>query len=419
MTTKRRRRFASGFRIAIVTGAITLFACTDLTRSPTAPAANGKHSVSDFVAAGMVYNTIWQPGPTGLVLRGATLVPLQVSSKNGVVTTTLTGTPTRDSSLGTAQGLKVEMTAARGTIPGVPANLSPRASGTLGKIAKSSLMAKTIARRTIDGTAIRIAASPDDDKASGRPPKAMVVWKDNRVAAILEFTFARSGGVWRAVKTRTTFLDSAGHVSLVSDQDATGLSDQSVASSGSSALNRGDSGHPFRALARLALPDMLYAAAIDDSSDAVLCLSELEAVAITALVVVSAGANVVAANAAQLGADAAYAAALASCVDAPTTCYIAIGLAVTAQISAAAWVLSANTGLAAAIAAAGIATTALGTCLINSRKPDTQTGPSGGGGGESGCQGGQEEWCEYTVWYNGYGDVVGVDQDGCWCQWAE
>jgi hypothetical protein len=46
--------------------------------------------------------------------------------------------------------------------------------------------------------------------------------------------------------------------------------------------------------------------------------------------------------------------------------------------------------------------------------PDQQTGL--GGGGEGACVENEEEWCQWTIWYNGDGEVVDVEEDYCWCQ---
>lgn len=381
---------------ALAAGLVLLVAsCSDAPtgRTPVNP-------TSDFVAEGMVYNQIWAPTETGLRLLSTSERQTRISRTAGAVAVR-----------GEEAGFRiVDSTTARmkrfaGTSP-----LS-RAISAPGSIPKLVLRAKRQSSRRIDGKEVAVAVVSDDNRASGRPPRAVILLSDDRIAAITEYTWVRQVGAWRPVHTRTTFLDERGQVATVFDQDASRLTYRNATTVGLLQKARSGAGHLLPTLGRLVQPDVLYAATAEEG----VCITEGLAAAVAAAAVLTAGYYVQAAEAAFAAATAALTLAMAGCMVGVVTCP-ALDLAVLAEASAAANLRAAQVALGTAILAAAAADYALSECWRQWRerqtKPDeTVSGPAGGS--ESDCGDG-EEWCEWTLsWPDG---VLQVRRNYCWCE---
>lgn len=391
--------------VALVT--LMAFACSDVT-NVSSPGAVPRQVSTDLAASGAVYTTVWQPAGSRMSFKRAITVPLRISRRSGVSVTSAAGEATIDSNFVRAEQLQLEITAAqfRNTAGPLTAFAAVGADGQ----SKAQVRGRSVVTKTVDGKAIRLAYAPDDDKASRRPPKALMIWENNKPVAALQFTYAKRGDTWRLIKTRALFLDANGKVVLVSDQDRAALTYGSTLPANGVFGRIGEgSAKALRMIAQAVQPDALYAAAAEEEA----CAAELRNAAAAAVGLLAAAANMTAADLALAAAYASMNAALASCVASPATCIPAVIAAEIAIGSASAWVTSALAGLTLALALVGETAQALWDCLW----PEQQTGPVGGGGGEGGCDGnGGEEWCQWTVWYNGYGDVVAVEEDYCWCQ---
>jgi hypothetical protein len=391
---RRRLHVVSG---SMAAGLVLLIAsCSD---APTG--AIPSERTDDFVAEGMVYNQIWAPATTGLRLVATSERQTIVSRRAGSVQ--IEG---REIGFRIADSATARMKRFAGTSPLSQAMAAP------GSVAKLVLKARKIANHRVEGKNVAVAAVPDGDRASGRPPRAIILLQDDRIAAITEYTWGRRGRAWRAVHSRTTFLDEHGRLGIVFEQDASKLAYRSGTDVGVLDQLRGGVGLLLPALGRLVQPDALYAATEEEG----VCITEGLAAAAAAAAVIGAGYYVQAAQAALAIATAALTTAMAGCMIGVVTCP-ALDAAILAEAAAAANLRAAQATLVGASLAAGAADYALSECWRKWRerqdKPDeTVANPSGGS--ESGCGDDGEEWCQWTLsWPDGR---LTVRRDYCWCE---
>jgi hypothetical protein len=409
----------SGFRrigiLATAFGLAAAYACSDLTGT-NAPRSSTK--TSDFVASGTIYNTLWRRDTSGLVFSGGMAMPLMLSRTAGAIKASSAAGVQISRDTAPARALFEEMTANRTLGRNASAARQSDAAASRVFIPRAILRAKTVVKRKVDGKEIRVAFVPDDDKSSGRPPKASMVLADGRIASVTEFVYGKRSGAWRALKTRTTTFDDKGRALLVEDSDLSGLNYAMAATSvGSATASPNRASKVLLAVSRLFRPDELFAAGVEDDDES-RCWYEALQVALTAAAVVGAEANLAAAEASLLAARLALDAAFASCIESPETCLAAIAIASASVAAAESWVTSGWIGVSTAVAAASAATVALGVCLFPPKKPDeVQTGPSGGGGGGEGG-GDCEEWCQWTITFDWDGNVESITTDYCWCEYA-
>jgi hypothetical protein len=391
---RRRLQVVSG---SMAAGLVLLIAsCSD---APTGAIPNER--TDDFVAEGMVYNQIWAPATSGLRLVATSERLSIVSRRAGSV-----HVEGRDMGFRIADSATARIKRFEGTSPLSQAIAAP------GSVAKLVLKARKVASKRVDGKNVAVAAVPDDNRASGRPPRAIILLEDDRIAAITEYTWGRRGGAWRAVHTRTTFLDEHGQLGIVFDQDASRLAYRNGRVGVLDQL-RGGVGQLLPAMGRLVQPDVLYAATGEEG----VCITEGLAAAAAGAAVIAAGYYVQAARAALAVATLGLTTAMAGCMVGAITCP-ALEIAIAAEAAAAANLRFAQAALAGAILTAAAADYALSECWRRWRerqdKPDeTVTNPSGGGS-ESGCGDDGEEWCQWTLsWPDG---VLSVHRDYCWCE---
>jgi hypothetical protein len=394
-------RAASGLAAAVVSvGAV---ACSDW----TAPRMDrtGTSFQSDYIAAGSVFNAIWMPGPKGLELKGSASGAVELSSTNRIIHT----------SAGAIAPIAVDVGAARLLRTSMSADFQTGNSVIVGGVPRVTLKARTVARQRIGDNDVRVAFVPDAEAYSGRPPKAILIFVNDRVSAIMESQYARRGGSWRPTRTRTTMLDTTGKVSLVSDTDLGGLSFQSgVAQSTTTRNLRERFARAIPNLVRMVQPDVLNAATVDDIG--LPCAYEAAAVASAGFWVVAAASGIILAQAGVDAAALAFDAAMLACETIPT-CLAAYTAAVAVEKLAQTALTSANSNVVAAGIAAAAAGTALTTCMDNlwkPKKPDETYSGINAGGASTG--GGGEEWCQWTVSFDDYGDIFSVTTDFCWVQ---
>jgi hypothetical protein len=407
MFAPRNRILTRTIQVGIITAAVGVVACTDWGAS--AP-ITGVKPVSELVATGQLYNTIWQPS-AGFASGRSFSFPVAVTSKEGVVLAEPSGPLLPDENRSSALALHnsfVPSTAMSGIRSSSP---SAGLMVAQGRVSKISIKARTVLNTTVDGKRIRLARSPDDDRASGRPSKATVIYQNDRIAAILEFKYTKQSGAWRVSHTSATLIDSAGKVAFVLEQDASGLSYGGRGSDlGVVGEIRAGLGRAVFLATKMVQPDVLYAA----PPGSAFCLLEWAAAGAAAAAVVGAEANLAAAELAAVAAAAGAVVAAATCLAQPELCPALAAGAAAATASAAAWVESAWVLLGGAVVASGIAEAALAACVLP--HPESEAGPSGGGSEGGNCPSGEEEWCEWTIWRDGGGNVVDVVLNSCWCQ---
>jgi hypothetical protein len=382
-------RIANGAIVAAMAFAIS---CGDLST-----AARRTSASSDFVAKGKVDSRLWLPAKGGQRLASKTSLDITVSNvggeaqaRPGQVTLAVT-----DSAAAQHLGL---------TRLDAPAAM-PEAS-----VEKMFLKARYAGTRTIDGKRIERYVVRDDDRASSRPPKTVLILVDGQLAAFTDYVWRRREGAWRLLKSHTSFVDGRGTLTMAYDVDAAAL--EYRAASPSAALPRGlrqAAGLALASVERLVQPDVLYAASVEE-----VCVQEgLKALAAGAAVV-AAGALVEAARITFNAATEALTLGLAACTFVEITCPDLAPL-IAAEGAAAAILKQAMAALTAAILLAASADLDLAECQKRWQerqlKPESVTGPSEN---ESNCAGDEEEWCEWILsWPDG---ILQVKRSVCWCQ---
>jgi hypothetical protein len=396
----------AGGRIVVVTLGVAMIACVDW---PASPRAVPETSTSDFVAAGMVFNALWQPTPAGLAFRGSASVSLDLSAKHGVITTsTGTATPSAPDTLAAEALRRLIDSETRGSSrPLFSLGGGPTAS----RLPDVVLKARYVKAQKVDGKDVRLAFAPDPDTHSGRPPRAALTFVNGRIAAVMEIQYAKNGGVWRPVHVRTTLLDNSGKAILVSDENASQLSYTPNTSSLGALDVAGAPRNLAARVTRLFRPDALYAAARPAEEEA--CWEKAAMAAAANFAVLGAGAKVVAAQAARDIAAAALSTAWGTCAEAPVACVAAIAAASIGLEAAEAALGSAYYTLAAATTAAAAADASLEQCLNNlwKPKPEDRTYEGRSHDEDADCA----EWCQWTVHYEDDGSSW-VSTDYCWCE---
>ena len=384
---------------------LLVFACSDVT-DVASPAVSQPQTSTNLVAEGSVYSAYWKPENGRLSFKGAVSVPVRILSKKGVEVASARGAGVGNSDAVFAEQLQHELSAFDLRTAGPIAAYAIKGGV---KVTKSSMRFKSMVTKDVDGKTIKVAYAFDGDRKNGRPPKAIMIWENGRPVAIIQSRYAKIRDSWRATKARTLLLDGSGKVVSVLDQNQT-VGTHTRASSTSSIFGRvlEGSGEALRLVANAVRPDVLYAAGT--SEEQLGCWEEALAVALTAGAVALAAFGVTVAEAGVVAAHAALGVAIAACPGLTVACLPSVVAAELAVIAADKALMLAIGGLTSAIIAAQAAAAVLTACLI----PDTQIGP--GGGGEDACEGDDEEWCQWTVWTNGDGEVVSVEEDFCWCQ---
>jgi hypothetical protein len=346
-----------------------------------------------------MYNALFVPSATGLQLARSSSAGLELRVKAGVAQATV----------GNFDDTPREASAKRHDagdfmMSGAGANT------------RSNLTFKTrrLATHSVGGKRISLAIVPDEDVRSRRPPKAMVILVNDRIAAISEYRYARKAGAWRAIRSRTTFLDTAGTVTLAVDNDLSQLTYRRDDSRlGAVPGLKKAAGALRTGLTRLALPDALYAATPRANNEEA-CWEESLAVVGANALFLAAGVAVVAARNAVAAAATALVTATGLCMADPATCP-AVPAAAAALTAAQLGETKAWAQLGAASTAVIGANSALAACLWPS-DPSEPTDPGGGSGGGGGGGGDAEcdEWCQWTVSFSG--DRLNVTTDYCWCE---
>lgn len=398
MHHKKVHRVCAAFVFALI---LSIASCSDV---PTRPGPT--ESSSDFVAEGMVYNQIWAPVQS--TLRLVATSQRQTIIRRAAGQLDVAGD---DAGFQLADSATARLTRFQST------TLLSHALAAPGSAAKVVLKARKVAAHRVGEKNIALAAVPDADRASGRPPRAMLILDNDRIAAITEYTWRKKGGVWLVQQSRTTFLNEHGQVSSVFEQDASDLAPRHSRDVSVLEQIRNGADRVLPALGRLVQPDALYAATEEEG----VCILEGIAAAAAGAAVIGAGYAVQAMEAAFAVASAALAAAMTGCLVGVITCPAA-DAALVAYSIALANLRKAQYALAGAVLAAGAADYALSECLRKYRErqqdPSSQTvsGPNSGGN-ETYCGEGEEEWCEWTLtWPDG---VLRVHRNTCWCQEGE
>jgi trimeric autotransporter adhesin len=398
----------------------TVAACSDrAARLPTAP------TVQQVEATASVFNALWRPGDQGTVLLGAVTTDLRGSGTDVQGGGRAPSALLSSSDTATAFRLRSEINQNSRLIPGrasskgplysvAPGNVagagpaSASAANGHGQLSRITLRARTFRSRTADGKHIGLAVIADTGR-DGRPPMATLVFVENRLAAMTEHQYAKAGGNWRHVRSRTTFFDNDGHVGLVSEnRDNPGESTAMGIRGSADKSTRTLAMRALSGLLQLVGPDALNAATVTRRADDAGCWAEAAAAALAAAAVVGQGLVVTAAAAAVAAADAAYAAAIVTCPEDPIGCLVVVAAAQAAQAAAAAGLAAAQAQLAIAIAASAAADAVLWACL---NKPATSTTTDGSSGGSGG---GGDLYCDVTTWYDASGDIVEVDYENCY-----
>lgn len=383
-------------------------ACTDQSVSPTTE----PHSRA-VVSIGSTFIATWLPSPTGNLRL--------VAANRTDATGRLVEGPARAlvSSGDSAAAMDLHASfarqiAARLVRNGEGASFStspPAATGASRQGPNKSvrIAGRTLTARTAEGKSVRIVAVPDGG-TDGRPSPEVVTYVDGTLAMVTDYDYLQRGGKWKVQRMRNTVLDAHGKVTSVGDIDFSGqLADDNMVGRALGGFANGAYASILPAVARLVLPDELHAenAGREEDTDASKCTS----------IAVEYSILLAAASAAQTIAEGSIAAA-----DAAMKAGIAADAACAADeaacpAAAAAWatydaaVTIANGCQAASLAAAALAAKKAvewDECLRAERNP---VGGSKGGSAED--SGGGTYTCYYVEWYDGYGDLIEVDDLGC------
>ncbi|MEP6732805.1 MAG: hypothetical protein ABJE10_19325 [bacterium] len=370
--------------------------------------------MSEYVAAGSVFNTLWMPSPSGMQFRNSVTSQMSISTNHGKVSVIQGEVTSKGPDAIAATALRSSISMGSSIAVAGQAALFSKTPSALGAVSQT-MRARNASIRKIGDKTIRVAFVPDPE-VKGRP-KAVLIFVNNRISAVMESQYIRRGRHWIPTMTRTTGLDSTGKLMLITDSDTRGL----VAQSDLSQVNRsGGLRGVLPAMVRLVQPDVLYAATTMEEDDGTWCLGEALAVASAGLWVASAVGGVALAEAGVAAADAAMVAALAACTTI-VACAAALAAGLAAEALAATALTSAQLNLAAASTAEASAVAFLATCIENHRNPpkppdQTTTGSNGGGGGGSEGGGCAEEWCQWTIHFDYSGNIESVTTDYCWCE---
>ena len=266
---------------------------------------------------------------------------------------------------------------------------------------------RQIKARTEAGNDVRVVVVPDGS-ADHKPSPMILTYTDNKLAMVTENEYSRDNAKWKVRRSRNTTFDAHGKVTAVVDRD---FDDQrllgAVMKSGLPATLTAHLANTMSMLARAALPDELRAETMRPDDDGSCITLGIE----MSIALAGASAAQTIANGAIAAADAASGAvvlAIATCAIQPETCP-AVAIAEAAYDAA---VTLADGSQAAALAASALAASLSvewDACMRNVKKPvDGSSSGNGDGEGDGGS------WtCYFVTWYDGYGDVVGVDDLGC------
>jgi hypothetical protein len=392
-------------RIAATTAIIAIVACVDWSRS-TKPAESS--SQSDYVATGVLFSAVWWPTAAGAEFGGSASVPVELSAKQGVVNLTKSGPASTKPNVEAAQRLHRSfntsaLLSGNGSGPASPARIVGRAPGL-----KLAVKARYVSAQKVNGKSIRVAFVEDAGSPSGQPPRASLVFVNGKLAAVREAQYARRSGQWRAVRTRTTMLDSTGKSVMMSETDASGLEYHGGVEQVGRAIGiRDRAGRALSAVIRLAQPDVLEAATMQGWGS---CILEEIALAVALERAYSAWLAVESAQNARTIAQSNLETAQTNCQTPTEACLDAVERAQLALDNAQIALERAEYDFYAADALAGVAGYNLWKCY---NRPAPTTGTGGGRTGPGQC----EEWCEYTIYMDGDGNVVDVVENYCWCEY--
>jgi hypothetical protein len=394
-------------RIAATTATIAIVACVDWSQS-TKPAESP--SDSDFVATGALFSAVWSPTAAGAELRASGSVPVELSVKPGVVNITQRGTVSRKRDIEAAQRLRGNFSSS--ALLWGDASIARKRSGGATGLTKLAVRTRTVSQRQVDGKTIRVAVVEDAATRLGQPPRASLFFIDGRLAAIRESQYARRSGALRLARTRTTLLDSKGKSVRVSETDYSGLQYRSgVAQLDRATGIRDRVGRALSSVIRLAQPDVLEAAAVQGWGG---CITQEILLASAVANAYSAWLGVESAENARTIAASALASAEAACVTPTEACLAAVERAQLGLVNADIAVERAWIAFWVADAAVVVASYNFWQCYNRpAPRPETK-----GGGDDSGGGGHWEEWCEYWVYTDEYGNEW-WEEDHCWMEYAQ
>jgi hypothetical protein len=260
-TTSSRQ---AGLVLALLTLGIT-FACSDNVVAPNAK--------SEVRASGVWASSVWKPGATDLQY---------VASATGVVDVVLgahTFSAHQNDTRAVALG-PIEVESLRRSLqssllassdPGLGSTHSVNARGPAVSITQA-FKTRSLRLKGTGGDNLRLEFI-DHPLGGGRPPLAVMIYRNERPVMLNEYTYVRDGKGWRAIRSRSSILDANGKVSLISEQDLSRIRQGgATATVGSARWFRQGIGSGGALLARLVQPDALYADVIpiDDG-----CTNEL------------------------------------------------------------------------------------------------------------------------------------------------
>lgn len=421
MKLMRRRQWRPISLVVATTAVITAVACSDFQEQPSAPIMSKRISN----ASGDVQSALWLRTSAGMQLVTAGTSHVVTSTdENGKIRTEVTAQrgPSQASAntfssarkyAATAQDsaaaitLRKNISAATfiGSAGSATAATSSRAQWSPGK---SSLKFRKVASRTVNGQTMSIAVAPG--KTKGQPAQALSMSINDRVVTIIESEFAYRGHAWKSEMTRTMLFDSTGKVSAIADMDMRAMVTQPSVSTNSSAQPQ--AGLLARLIGRVVesiQPDALYAATPQLSNDCGDLLDMLndaydaQIAAYNALTIPMANYNTIYNT-------------IHACIrwdghpclefDDPTlyadlmaqlaSTFNLIQTLGNAYNSAIAWY---NTVYAAYV-----------LCLYSDGPPHHTDTVRQGPYGE--CN---NWWCEYTIWYDYFGNVDHIVPGPCWC----
>ncbi|NOT08210.1 MAG: hypothetical protein HOP28_08390 [Gemmatimonadales bacterium] len=239
-------------------------------------------------------------------------------------------------------------------------------------LTRPMLQGRTFTTKTSDGKNVRVQIA-DDPRGGSRPPLATAIYVNERIVAVHEMSYKKTGGKWTPTEVTVTAFDSTGQVSLISNQDLRGLSFGGTSTLGGLKRFQDRLKSVGRRMQDLVLPDAAYAAmpaSMEEPGES--CFQEWVELGIAALANGIAFAGVLAAE--------------AGCLSAAT-----------ALLSCPAWGLA-----AAAYAITSLnflwADYRLGVCRGENPTPPSSGGGGGGTGGGGTGGGGTGQVCqEYTI----------------------
>ena len=336
---------------------LSFAACADA--GVTAPTA-----VTPRVDRGLAVSSVWSVSAAGLHFAGSARTHVEVSRTATTLLTTHGGATAIDLSPTEIESVQSSLSfGSAGPKDWVTSNLVVSPGGVLRPTAKG----KSFKSRDANGKEIR-AHLLDDSRGGDRPAAGVVIFVDDRIVAINQFSYKRDGSKWRVIGAVVTAYDSSGKPSSVSHHD---LSDIKPAGSlvrvGMAERARCEVARARAQLAALMKPRELHAAGVGVDEDLTAeggpCAFKAVAVAI--------------AVAAEVAAIAFEGAAITACIASVPI----LGIACPSVVAATA-------AVAAATAAVGIAVSELNQCIIDNTKkppPPRPTGGGGSGGGGSTC----------------------------------